>query len=407
MMSRLRKLSVFAVTICLLFGCIGCFGLEKFTSKQEATIDPTAYLHEFENNPHYRLMSNEMQKCYGTIYTALTDNFDKEEEVTISDGSGKTQACKGIRVTLPYALDDNEQSQILYNAVFYDNPHFFYMNNLYGLEGYEKDGEPYYNTILLTYSMNADERLTAFDTLDKVVNTIVKGAPKTTDEYETELYLHKELTKRCVYDDAAAKGEYTDNPSAYSAYGALVNGKAVCEGYSRAMQLLLKKCGIASTPVLGSSIETGEQHMWNMVTINGKDYHLDVTWNDSGEEPRHNYFNVTTAQIALSHRIDDNQPTLKNCTATDDNYYVRNGLYIDTYRRQDVAAIIAKHIKAGDTQIELFFAADKYESALLFLKNRNAAEEMINPHLAGSDYSLWNYNLYAESEEHILWIRKK
>jgi hypothetical protein len=173
------------------------------------------------------------------------------------------------------------------------------------------------------------------------------------------------------------------------------------------MQLLLKQCDIPATLVFGESVEDGEQHMWNIVTINGNDYHLDPTWNDSSDLARHNYFNTTTEQIAISHRIADNQAGITDCTATKDNYYVREGLYIDSYSRQDIAKAIATRIQRGDTSIELFFHKDRFSSALLFLKNSTATKEMVDPYLASVGKSLWKYSLYGESEEHILGLRKE
>ena len=47
--------------------------------------------------------------------------------------------------------------------------------------------------------------------------------------YEIELQLHDLLCGEAEYNDDA------DDPAIYTAYGALVNKKALCEGYSRAM----------------------------------------------------------------------------------------------------------------------------------------------------------------------------
>ncbi len=399
-----RKIRILTGMCVCLFCFAGCSVTLPFSfSAHKEHLNPDAYIAEFLNRWHYRQLSEEMQACYGTIYTALTDSFEKDSIVSVSG----EEPTIGIAVSLPYTLEDSEQAQKLYNAFFYDNPQFFYVNNLYGLEGYEHNSAIQYNTILLTYTMDVDTRSTARTEVDNVINTILNDVPNTTDEYVTEMYLHEQLLKRCTYDYTAAQEGFDTHPHAYSVYGALVKGKAVCEGYSRAMQLLFNRCDIDGTLVTGKSVYSEEEHMWNYVTINEKNYHLDATWNDSTDTPRNNYFNVTTEQILLSHHIDDTNTTITRCTAIKDNYYVRNGLYINTYRRQDIAAVIAERIKAGSTQIELLFAEDKFDSALLFLKNRRAAEEQINPHLANTEYILWNYRLTGEMNEHILCITKE
>ncbi len=68
-----------------------------------------------------------------------------------------------------------------------------------------------------------------------------------------------------------------------TAYGALVNGKAVCEGYSRLYKAVLNGLGVACELVSGYYIdgESFEPHMWNYVQDEeGRWYAVDVTMND-------------------------------------------------------------------------------------------------------------------------------
>ncbi len=399
-----RRLLAGVLLCTLLFTTAGCGLLSPyFTVMTQESPDPAKYVSEFAARWHYRRLSKELQDCYGSLYTALSDGFSIDETVEIN---GK-QYSNGIKVILPHGLADQEQAQALYTAFFYDNPQFFYVNNLYGLEGYEVDGKPQYNKLQFTYLMTVEERRAAKDRFDEAVNDILDAMPSSDDDYAVELYLHETVVDNCTYAYNAAEEGFEAFPHAYSAYGALVEGKAVCEGYARGLQYLFNCVGIDGTPVTGSSLETGEDHMWNVVQINNALYHLDATWNDSDDSGLHNYFNVTTKQISLSHRIGDTNQTVSECTATNDNYYVRNGLYITTYRRQEIGEIIANQIKNGATLVELFIEDSKFESALLFLRNRTAAEEYINPHLAAEGQKLWEYTLYGDPTEHILYIRKK
>lgn len=60
-------------------------------------------------------------------------------------------------------------------------------------------------------------------------------------------------------------------PNRHTAYGALVEGVAVCDGISRGYRLLLEsegiECGFATT----------ETHMWNVVVLDGVECEIDVT----------------------------------------------------------------------------------------------------------------------------------
>ena len=63
----------------------------------------------------------------------------------------------------------------------------------------------------------------------------------------------------------------------YTAGGALVEGKALCVGYARAMVLLLQEMGVESEVLKVSSMN----HAWVKVKVNGKWYHADPTWDDT------------------------------------------------------------------------------------------------------------------------------
>ena len=88
------------------------------------------------------------------------------------------------------------------------------------------------------------------------------------------LAIHDYLVNHVVYDHDDASGR---KPSilSHTAYGAIVNKKAVCEGISYAFSLLAHQAGIEATVVNGMA---GGEHAWNMVRINSEHYHMDVTW---------------------------------------------------------------------------------------------------------------------------------
>ena len=124
-------------------------------------------------------------------------------------------------------------------------------------------------------------------------------APEATD-VEKVRAMHDLLVDTVVYTKAAASG-YTGYAadSVYTAYGALVNGKAVCQGYSNAMKLLLNRLGIPCVFVPSQPMN----HAWNMVFVAGGWYHLDATWDDTANAGnRYRYFLKTDAQFeSLSH----------------------------------------------------------------------------------------------------------
>ncbi len=80
-------------------------------------------------------------------------------------------------------------------------------------------------------------------------------------------------------------------PVTHTAYGALKNGVAVCEGYACAAKLLLNELSVVCDIQVGECVEGGG-HAWNLVQLDGAWYQMDVTWND-GSAARTDYFLVT------------------------------------------------------------------------------------------------------------------
>ena len=94
---------------------------------------------------------------------------------------------------------------------------------------------PTYAIDNFTYSLMLDE-------MDKKAEAIAKKARKIEDEYSRIEFIHDEIAKNCEYfpeSDPEAYVGYT-----HYAYGALVEGKAVCQGYSAAFSYVCQKSNI-------------------------------------------------------------------------------------------------------------------------------------------------------------------
>lgn len=72
----------------------------------------------------------------------------------------------------------------------------------------------------------------------------------------------------------------------YTAYGALIDGKAVCQGYAVLLYRMALELGIDSRLISGTG--NGGAHGWNIVDIDDVYYNLDATW-DAGKSS-YDYF---------------------------------------------------------------------------------------------------------------------
>lgn len=108
-----------------------------------------------------------------------------------------------------------------------------------------------------------------------------------------------------IHDRLAGTVTYAYGAHDQTAYGALVEGRAVCAGYARAYQLLLLRAGIPAFTVYGTSENptTGspENHAWTLSFPEGSCHYSDLTWDDQGEELYHVYFQRSLDYFAESH----------------------------------------------------------------------------------------------------------
>ena len=109
-------------------------------------------------------------------------------------------------------------------------------------------------------------------------------------QYEIARTYFQWLCDHCRYDNAAA-----DDSASHLAYGALVSGLAVCDGYTGAYNLLLKLEGIECTSLFNDS------HIWTLATLDGTQYHIDVTWGDQYGRTDLRYFGMSEEQSYQCH----------------------------------------------------------------------------------------------------------
>lgn len=105
---------------------------------------------------------------------------------------------------------------------------------------------------------------------------------------------------------------------------ALVVGKGQCSGISKAAKYLFDRLNIPCLIVEGSSNVGAsgkeEPHSWNIVRIDGKEYHLDVTFligqNPTKQKPfRYPYFNGTDEAFSVDHKWD--RTAYPTCSTSD------------------------------------------------------------------------------------------
>ena len=259
----------------------------------------------------YDLLDDNQKGIYNRLYEAV-NSLDKSR-IYLDDFA--TEATKG-----------ESDINVAFRALSYDKPDCFWMPRSYRVgktvntrTGKLTDiyadfsGE---NATYGEYHISAAQKEQMQTTLEQTVSNIIEGASVYTTDFDKEVYIHDYLCENIVYDDVAAASNSPDH-LAFTAYGALIKGTCVCEGYSRAMQLLCQRLGIPCSLVTGryASFDyekeeiTYTPHMWNIINPGNGCHYLDVTFDDldASDYPTlctHYCFNISTEEAEADHIFD-------------------------------------------------------------------------------------------------------
>lgn len=80
-----------------------------------------------------------------------------------------------------------------------------------------------------------------------------------------------------IYRWVTGNVEYKDHVNSRKAYGALIDGKAVCNGFATLFECMLNAVGVDCIYICGVNESNTEAHAWNLVKLNNKYYLCDPT----------------------------------------------------------------------------------------------------------------------------------
>ena len=129
-----------------------------------------------------------------------------------------------------------------------------------------------------------------------VDETLVKLNINTNNPTKEDLKkIHDYIINEVSYDDNYDKTDLNSNSN--NAYGALVDHKAICSGYTDAYAIFLDRLNIKNIKL------PSEDHIWNYIYFDNKWYHVDLTWDDDEVHKNNtsNFFMIDTTQL---HKLD-------------------------------------------------------------------------------------------------------
>lgn len=245
-----RRMTIILLLLLAALSCTAWAAGEKPEGYGEAELFQEGSLNGTQTNPEQLSLLSSEEDAYQRIYQGLCDRLT---EIQLRD----------LQLEI-------EQFKALYERVINDHPELFYVQG-----GYRYS---YSGSIVVAVLPNYETGLPddAEEQLERVVEQALARIEPGMSQTEQALLLHDFLVEHVAYDwDVATTGTAKDQ-MVYNAYGALVKGDAVCQGYAEAYKLLLNRCGIDSVLVSSKAMN----HAWNLVKIDGSWYHVDTTWDD-------------------------------------------------------------------------------------------------------------------------------
>ena len=135
------------------------------------------------------------------------------------------------------------------------------------------------------------------EVVDRVIKENIVDTMTTTQKLKI---IHDYIIDNTKYDTLKSKNINDMTYKSNTAIGVLLEGYGICSGYSDAMGIFLDKLGIDNYKI------SNDTHIWNLVKVNNKWLHIDLTWDDPIYEQnlnRDTYFLITTAELE---KLNDN-----------------------------------------------------------------------------------------------------
>lgn len=281
-------------------------------------------------------------------------------------------------------------------------------NATYYYNSVDRNGEKMVTGISeLSYHMDEDTYRRAYQQCDRIVQEVVSGAAGLSAR-EAELHAYRYVTGHCVYD--------LSTPYCGTPYGALVEGRAKCDGTGKTMQWILEQMGIVCLSISGASLDGGNGHQWNMAEIDGIFYDLDATADlgNQGDKLLYGRFNVDNHLIRDLYPIGDGYLSCFTIPGTDSmsgSYHARNHTRVESDADcgpilvQQFSQVIQKN--GGSFAIQLAQSAQvdelsrifgKWEDAEHFLKEYGVSLQGFGYYsLTQPEINVYQFTVYRDS----------
>jgi len=248
------------------------------------------------------LKNNEYSNKYNYNYIQLTNNFNptnKQELLNIyytiiNSGMNKFTFYCNYDECLNDINYISKNKKLLSNINNFIHPYNTFKN--IETTRYESTGKV---IIKIEHKYTKEKIKKIEEKIATLINEKINEKMKNKEKIKT---IHDYIINTTTYDQDKSDSNI-NRYSSDNAYGPLFEGYGVCNGYSDLMQIFLYKFNIQNIKV------SSENHIWNLVNLDDKWFHLDLTWDDpiieNGKEIiDYSYFLITNEELEI---LEDDQ----------------------------------------------------------------------------------------------------
>ena len=126
-------------------------------------------------------------------------------------------------------------------------------------------------TLTITHIYNSNEISIVNEEIDKFIKENINDTMNNNEKIKV---FHDFIVNNTKFDTEIENSSDRLNSTSYTAYGLIINHKAICGGYTDTMAIYLDKLNIPNIRI------STTEHVWNLVNIDESWLNLDVTWDD-------------------------------------------------------------------------------------------------------------------------------
>ncbi|MBR3161681.1 MAG: hypothetical protein IKF19_03015 [Bacilli bacterium] len=266
----------------------------------------------FKSDIKFLLTSRTVERKYGKLSANayfIEDNFkyvDNHEKAEVNSKQDIINSIyylinSGETYTEKYCAKDYTECYNDMTAISNDSDTLSILNNyVHPFNSFESITFNFDNNIIeisLEHTYNEEQIKAINNRVDKIIEQNIKDNMSTKQKIKV---VHDYIINETDYDTLKTKNIKDTTYKSNTAYGVLIEKHGICSGYSDTMFIFLDKLNIISYKI------SNDQHIWNLVYLNGSWFHLDLTWDDPVSDKnvtRDNYFLINTNNLK---KLDDN-----------------------------------------------------------------------------------------------------